>query len=159
VRPGSPAGIPSSRHPSERLADRVTAWGSGRPAATVVISRDVRLACLAAWVATTSQASSVVRGVARLRSAASGSQRNNRSVSAKRPSLRRRSPEGGAVAAMGALSREGVDLLTEQLRHLLGRVPPVQGLAWTAVELGGDLVEVGLGMDREIGAFGEVLAQ
>ena len=36
---------------------------------------------------------------------------------------------------------------------------PVQGLAWSAVEFGGDAVEVFAGVHGEVCAFGEVLAQ
>ena len=35
----------------------------------------------------------------------------------------------------------------------------LEGLSGAAVELGGDLVQFGLGVDGEVGAFGQVLAQ
>ena len=47
----------------------------------------------------------------------------------------------------------------QQLVHLLSRCLPAERLSWAAVELCGDVVEVGLGVDGEVGALGQVLAQ
>jgi len=49
--------------------------------------------------------------------------------------------------------------LDEEFVEFLGGVFPVEGLPGSAVELGGDGVEVGLGVHGQVVAFGEVLAE
>jgi hypothetical protein len=66
-------------------------------------------------------------------------------------------PGGRGVAAMVALSLRADH--PQQLGHLLCRVEPGQGLAGPAVEPRGDLIQRGLVMDGQVGAFGQVLAQ
>jgi hypothetical protein len=46
----------------------------------------------------------------------------------------------------------------DELSESFDRCLPLQGFAGSVVELGGDGVEVGLGVDREVGSFGEELA-
>ena len=48
---------------------------------------------------------------------------------------------------------------TQQLLHLLSRGRPGQRLAGATVQLGRDLVELGLAVRGEVGALGQVLAQ
>jgi len=47
----------------------------------------------------------------------------------------------------------------EEFVDFLGGVLPVEGLPRSAVELGGDGVEVCLGVHGQVGSFGEVLAK
>src|SRR5205085_8138150 len=47
----------------------------------------------------------------------------------------------------------------QQLGHFLSWGEPCERLAWAAVELGGDRVQIGLAVGGQIGAFGQVLAQ
>jgi len=49
--------------------------------------------------------------------------------------------------------------LDQEFVEFLGGVLPVEGLPGSAVELGGDGVEVGLGVHGQVGALGEVLPQ
>jgi hypothetical protein len=53
-----------------------------------------------------------------------------------------------------AVSRVGRDELFESFGWSL----PCEGFAWSPVEFEGDRVEFVLGVDREVGAFGEELA-
>ena len=49
--------------------------------------------------------------------------------------------------------------LDQELVKYFGRFLPVECLSWTVVELVGDGVELGLRVARQVGSFGEVLAQ
>src|ERR1700694_4985306 len=53
-----------------------------------------------------------------------------------------------------AISSGGRDKFVESFRWSI----PCEGLAGTCIEEKSDLVEVGLGVDRQVGAFGEELA-
>jgi hypothetical protein len=48
--------------------------------------------------------------------------------------------------------------LDQEFVEDFGRFAPAECFSWTVVEFVGDGVEFGLGMVREVGSFGEVLA-
>jgi hypothetical protein len=55
-------------------------------------------------------------------------------------------------------SAECTTSLDQEFVEDFGRFAPAECLSWTVVEFVGDSVEFGLGMAREVSAFGEVLA-
>ena len=62
-----------------------------------------------------------------------------------------------SISHMAVSSGQCATGLDQEFVEFLGGVLPVEGLPGSAVELGGDGVEVGLGVHGQVGALGEVL--
>src|SRR5215204_4272403 len=82
-----------------------------------------------------------------------------RAVTMARPRREHAPPRPAATALGWAVSTRQCIFAGQVLVKHLGWGAPVEGFSRAAVEFGGDCVEVGLAVDGEVGALGEVLAE